>query len=370
MKVLFDHQIFTFQRYGGISRLHYEIFKNLEEIEGVSPEFIVKYSNNNYLKPGEFNHKPLFPEKNGFIYKLLMKTLNDREVVKRMKEPYDIFHPTYYDPYFLKHLKGKPFVLTYYDLTHERFPSGVSKLDFTIPWKKKLVEEATHIIAISESTKKDIVEYYSIPEEKVTVIHLASDFKPAGNDEDFKKKLNLPDKYLLFTGNRKWYKNFDTMLKGIAPILKKHNIKLVTVGGGEYSDTENQLVKELDVENHVVKFGFKDSDELAYIYSKALAFIFPSKYEGFGIPVVEAFNCDCPNILANVSSLPEVGGDAAVYFDPESPESIGQAVEKVVVDSNLRQSLIKKGRERRKSFSWRKNAEQTVEVYKKVLGLK
>ncbi len=137
-------------------------------------------------------------------------------------------------------------------------------------------------------------------------------------------------------------------------------------GGGKFSNYEIEQFKELGISKQVLQFNL-DDDSLAYFYKNALAFIFPSLYEGFGIPVLESFACGCPVVCSNVSSLPEIAGEAACYFDPYSEESIKNSVVKILTDSNLREELINKGYEQLKKFSWQKTAEQTKKIYESVL---
>ncbi len=362
MKILLDHQIFTFQDYGGISRIYTELYKIFEKQQDVEIEMPIKYSNNFYLEELEdFQYKNFKKIPHPIANKLFIKTVNDLQTCRKLlRNDFDIFQPTYYDPYFLKFLK-KPFVLSVYDMTHEIFPEGVSSLDRTIPWKRKLLKKASRIIAISESTKKDIVEMYNVEESKIDVVYLATSLKL---DANYKTALNLPNKYILFVGNRKGYKNFEFFVKSIAEILKStKDLNLVCAGGGGFTEIEKELLETLGIENKVQQIFFKDDKELAYIYNHALCFVFPSRYEGFGIPILEGFACEAPVLASNTSSLPEVGGDAALYFDPEDSVSLVSALDKVISNDSLRQGLVKKGTESLKAFSWEKTAKGYLDVY-------
>ena len=366
MKILFDHQIFTFQDYGGISRIYTELYKSFSKNPEVEVEMPINYSNNFYLEELEnFQYKNFKKIPHPIANKLFVKTVNDLQTYKKLlKNDFDVFQPTYYDPYFLKFLK-KPFVLSVYDMTHEIFPEGVSSLDRTIPWKKKLLQKASRIIAISESTRKDIVEMYGVDESKIDIVYLATSLKL---DLNYKSTLDLPNKYILFVGNRKGYKNFEFFVKSVTEILKStKDLYLVCAGGGIFSETEKELLKTLGIENKVQQIFFKDDKDLAYIYNHALCFVFPSKYEGFGIPVLEGFACETPVLVSNTISLPEVGGDAALYFDPENSESLVSALNRVISNDSLRKELIRKGKERLKNFSWEKTAKGYLDVYESII---
>ena len=149
-------------------------------------------------------------------------------------------------------------------------------------------------------------------------------------------------------------------------MLVKNNVKLVCAGGRGFSDEETEIINQMRISNYVEHKEVND-EILSELYSNALCFVFPSLYEGFGIPVLEAFSCKCPCVLSNTSSLPEVAGDAAVYFDPSDKDSIIYAIECVLVNQSLQQELIEKGTQRLKSFSWSKMKNNTFEVYKKLL---
>ena len=176
----------------------------------------------------------------------------------------------------------------------------------------------------------------------------------------------LPKKYLLFVGNRGLYKNFIRFFDAVVPLLQKdHDLVLLCAGGGTFYPHEIKSIEDNNLKSQVVQYRFKDS-ELHDIYKNAIAFVFPSEYEGFGIPVLESMISGCPAILSNVSSLPEIGGDAAVYFDPYNVEDIRNKVEKVLTDENLRSVMIEKGLRQAEVFTWEKTFEQFIAVAESV----
>jgi glycosyltransferase involved in cell wall biosynthesis len=181
-------------------------------------------------------------------------------------------------------------------------------------------------------------------------------------------KVDLPENYILFVGNRDFYKNFGNFILAVEPPLKEHkDLFLICAGGGIFTKEEEKFFQSKQVESKILH---KDADDktLATLYANALAFIFPTLYEGFGIPVLEAMNCDCPVIMSNTSSLPEVGGDAAVYFDPTNMDDMTEKIESVVFNNELREELIHKAVLQRNKFSFEKTARQTLEVYKKLIN--
>jgi len=367
MKVLYDHQIFTSQIYGGISRYFFELIKHFKNNDEVECELSLKYSNNYYLKKLNNLSPNTFLENYSFRGKYRILNILNKKVSKEYisKGDYDIFHPTYYDPYFLDYIGNKPFVLTIYDMIHEIYPEIFSPKDKVSERKKLLAQKAAKIIAISENTKRDIVKILKIDEDKIEVIHLGSSLKI---DKDIKTiNIKIPGKYILFVGSRRGYKNFELFIEAISPLLNDDvKLNVVCAGGGKFNDIEIEKLKNSKIKNKVFYYSGSDS-VLAYLYQKAVAFVFPSLYEGFGIPILESFACGCPVICSRTSSLPEVAGDAAIYFDPTDKLSIQNSIHKVIYDDELKNNLISKGTERIKEFTWGKTAKKTKVLYEDIL---
>jgi glycosyltransferase involved in cell wall biosynthesis len=282
-----------------------------------------------------------------------------------IKGDYDIFHPTYYDPYFLKFLDVKPFVLTIYDMIHDIYPEMFSSRDRTAERKKLLAQKATRIIAISENTKRDIIRFFDIDENKIEVIYLANSINPSESTDDI--NIDLSKKYILFVGSRSGYKNFNLFIEAISTLLVEDaELNVVCVGGGNFKEMEKEKFKKLNIINKIFQYAANDYI-LAYLYQKAIAFVFPSLYEGFGIPILEAFSCGCPVIASDASSLPEVAGDAATYFNPKDKLSILDSTQQVIYKKDLRMQLLNKGYQRIKQFTWKKTAHQTKKLYEGIL---
>jgi len=368
MRVTFDAQVFSFQEYGGISQYFYQLFKIFSTLKNVTPEFLIKYSNNIYA-PGitTTQVKRFFPSYRFKGRNEIIKSLNRRYVKKRFRvgsKP-ELFHPTYYDPYFLELLGGVPFVLTIYDMAHEHYPHLFSKFDYTPSNKKKVALQASRIIAISEHTKKDLSAFLHIPESIIDVIPLATTLSAAITK---RPDYSVPENFILYVGKRNTYKNFLFLIEAFNMLAATNRtLALVCAGGGKFTREEQRKIAKYHLTGRITHVQVDDT-ALSYLYTKAQAFVFPSLYEGFGIPVLEAFACGCPAVLSKKSSLPEVGGDAARYFDPENAESLVATLAEVLEDKNLSDSFRIKGFERIKSFSWEKTARLTVETYKKAIG--
>lgn len=370
MKILYDYQIFTSQNYGGISRYFYELIKCTDESSPESLKLGLKFSNNSYL-----NHNfgkgimPFFPNTN-FPRKQWLYQLFNEGYSKHMisNSDYDILHPTYYSTYFLDRIKKKnrPYVITCYDMIHEIFCEKYPEFRLAgqlMENKKELITGASKVIAISEQTKQDIMKIYNVDGSNIEVIYLGNSLVDGSQEDDAIVK----DPYLLFVGNRLIYKNFTGLIYGIYKLLISNNLKLVCAGGGGFNSEEEALIKRLGIEKHVLNISFKHDNELSNLYHNAISFIFPSLYEGFGIPVLEAFACKCPIIMSAGGSLAEVGGEAAMYFEPENTESIYNTVSNVIGDSGLRNQLVRKGSERLKIFSWNDTYQQTTKLYEKII---
>ncbi|HON82100.1 MAG TPA: glycosyltransferase family 1 protein [Methanoregulaceae archaeon] len=370
MKILYDHQTFAMQEYGGISRYFIELMNQfrINKEMGVSFELALHYSNNEYLPQyPSFKYHRLFPDCNcrgkgpflNFVNKPYSRTA-------LLKGNHDLVHPTYYDPYYLKYLRGKSFVITVHDMIHELYPQSFPKYDRTRAYKRLVIGRASAIIAVSQNTKEDVLTFYDVDPAKIEVIYHGSSFQ-IERVSFAQKDRQLDEKYLLFVGNRRQYKNFNFFITSVASILQNNpDLKVICAGGGAFSEDEQKLLERLSIQNQVVQVR-TDDDGLKRLYSKAIAFIFPSLYEGFGIPVLEAFACRCPALLSNTGSLPEVGGDAALYFDPTDSESLRSAITDVLEDEKLRDKLIHAGLKQLGKFSWERTAWETKIVYEKSL---
>lgn len=365
MKIFFDHQAFTLQNYGGISRYFCELISGINKEESEEAHLSLLWSNNVHLEEYRLS-KLEYPFQGK--HRILQKSNNIFNTVEATLSKYDIYHATYFSNFLEKANRNKPLITTFYDMTYERLSHKFSDLsqDQSISDnKRKIAQKASHLIAISESTKKDMVELLDISPDKISVIYLGSSFK---NISLIHKKepatSNRP--YILYVGNRNGYKNFETFIRASSGILIKYKVKLICAGGGDFRSYERNLINSLFLSD-LVEYSTINDKILPGLYENALAFVFPSLYEGFGIPILEAFSCNCPCVVSNNSSLPEVAGDAALYIDPLDEDSISMSIERLINDPILRTELIKKGRDRLTFFSWTNTVKQTIDVYKKLV---
>lgn len=366
INVYFDSQIFGMQDYGGISRYFTELIKHFST-KNVVAQLNIKISHNDHIKHMNLGFYDAIFFKNifrNYIY-LFINSLFDIKTLICSK--YDLFHPTYYEPYFYPFLRNKPIVVTVYDMVHELYHKNYLHLKKRIiDNKMKIINRADHVISISENTKRDIIRLYGIDPNKITVIYLSNSLQKWDKID----RLKLPEKYILYTGHRWIYKNFELFIKSISKLIIKNDIHIVCAGGNTFTPIELDLFRRLKISDRLFYqkiSGDEHDKQLSECYAKALAFAYPSKYEGFGIPILESFANDCPVVLSNTSCFPEIAKDAAVYFNPNNKIDISKSVNKVISSKKLRENLIKKGRMRLKYFSWDKTARETALVYKKVI---
>jgi glycosyltransferase involved in cell wall biosynthesis len=387
MKVLYDHQIFSSFAFGGVSRIYFELMNAYVKDPEIMFKLSLKYTDNEYLKDaGWITDVRPFVKRIGddgnaglpvrMAKNFIVKRMNEHRKAENRKHSekiiargeFDIFHPTYFDPYFLDSLKNKPFVLTVYDLIYELFPEYFPSSQKFLHGKALLVKKAAKIIAISENTKTDLMKYYNLPSGKIEVVYLANSLMIEPGIQNIKSEdVKLPERYLLYVGNRAIYKNFLFFVESIVPLLTRDKtLSVVCAGGKDFTQEERKIFSILGIEHNLCYCPVNDAI-LTSLYTNAVAFVFPSLYEGFGIPVLEAFACNCPVLISNTSSLPEIAGGACLSFDPKDKTSIFDAVKQILSNEFLRTELKKKGKERVKFFSWEKTAAETKRIYASVL---
>lgn len=264
-------------------------------------------------------------------------------------------------------------VITIHDMVYKHYP-GITHPAMYKDLVQDLYDHAhsAHlIIAVSESTKRDVIKFLGVSEERIRVIYngVRSQFQPIHDQgvlEQIRKKYNLPRQFILFAGMLEPRKNIVGLIRAFKKLTDDQEFRhwLVIAGskGWQYEEIF-KAAEDLGIKERVVLTGYIPDQDLVAIYNLADVFAYPSFYEGFGLPVLEAMACGTPVITSNVSSLPEVGGDAAVYVDPGRIEEIALSIKNVLSDNSLRQSLREKGLARSKNFSWENAARQTLRVF-------
>lgn len=367
MKIAYDSEIFTMQRYGGISRYFVKLAEQLAHLEQEVKIFAPLHQNQ-YLAtvPKLFvsgRSIDKFPRKTGRVIQYANSIVANRQIINWNP---DIIHQTYYSEATFR-LKKYSVVVTVYDMIHELFPDLMGKNDKTSRNKKIAIKNADHIICISESTKRDVIELMNICESKISVVHLGVDAPNLSATMLHTSLVSSDQPYILYVGARGGYKNFKGLLKAVAQNPKlKNDFRIIAFGGGEFSRYELEEIESCGLDVCQVLHVSGDDSLLQTYYENASAFVYPSLYEGFGLPPLEAMSAGCPVVSSNTSSMPEVIGDAAEFFNPEDIECFSQAVEAVVYSEVRRADLIARGYKRVQALSWNECAQQTINVYEKL----
>ena len=361
IKIAFDNQIFLEQRYGGISRYYCELYKSLNEYSLIEVKIFTTLHFNKHLADLKLKNNLYIPTTtNTFGFNKLIHTISDlvsSNEIKRFKP--NIVHKTFFYP---SKRYECPEVITIYDMIHEKFSQNKEFIES----KKQAIKNARHIISISESTKSDLIEIYNVPESKISVVYfgVASNFIKG---QDYKSLLSRAPK-LVFVGRRNGYKNFGAFIEAFArSSFLTENFQIVVFGGGQFNQNELNLIQNLGIDKNIVKRDGTDLD-LKQLLEDSVAMVYPSQYEGFGLPILEAMGMGCLVFTSNKSSMPEVGGDYAFYFDPSSIDSMKNTLESKLMNiSTLSTSIQKEAIEWAKNFNWKKCADQTVAVYRSLL---
>lgn len=276
----------------------------------------------------------------------------------------DIVHNSFYLPHGLAPAKGAKRVVTVHDMIPERLPHTRRRLDW-LTLKRRYVDRADHIICVSEATHADLEEIYGPLRAPVTVVHHGVDprFHPGASPLDF-----LPPRYVLFVGNRGQYKDARVLFSAFEMLAKDHpDLDLLCVGGAGLTPQEVSWLRARGIRERVSQRYLSDAD-MASAYAHAEVFVFPSRFEGFGLPALEAMASGTPVVLADATSLPEVGGDAALYFEPGDAEGLATTLNRVLSDPGLKARLAGDGLARARHFTWGLAAERTLGVYRSLLG--
>jgi len=378
MKILYDHTTFQFQRYGGISRYFYELITKLSTKEDVDINLFQGLHINEY---NISEYKPNFESYWGYkwkykrpdtkymshIFAIPNKFLFDN--IYKHAGNFDIYHPTYYRRDLNKYNKSA-IVLTVHDMIHELYPDQFRDSKSVIKAKQVSINAADAIICVSNNTKKDLINMYDVPEDKIKVIYHGNSL-PKSNEylksTDLEIKYSINKPFLLYVGDRiGTYKNFTMLLETYSSMLSDR-FDLICFGGGEFRHDELEVIKSIKGSGKVVQLSCSDH-LLASLYKNAFCFVYPSLYEGFGIPLLEAMGMGCPVIASNTSSIPEVVDKAALLFDPNSKDSLINAIELLESNEFKRGELINLGVEQEKKFSWDKTADETFKAYEYALS--
>lgn len=346
LKITYDDIIYSLQKAGGISVVFTELFKRIKE--NVFHYLYASATKNFFYEESLFPNKKLWNGKFLSLKRYLNPHIKEKESF--------IFHSTYYR---ICKNKNAINITTVHDFTYEYY-----RKDFKAKlhkWQKRnAVLNSNGIICISENTKKDLLKFY--PEFKgiIKVIYNGYNTEKYVYRPEIAKSRNI-----LFVGARTDYKRFDLAVK---ICMELSDTKLLIVGGGELAETEELLLNEC-IGKRFEKLGFLADDQLCELYNSAFFLCYPSEYEGFGIPILEAQSCGCPVVCQNTSSIPEVAADAGIYIDASDFQSSIQSI-KQLYDKTFYEDIRKKGLENVRRFSWEKCVKETLNFYEECFNQK
>ena len=364
--IAYDHQIFSAQQYGGVSRYFCELAARADRASGFASKVIAPIHFNGFLAehtgPKLALYLPMRVPKTARVYRAFNAGLSS---LVMLAEPPHILHRTYYAQG--RRPRGSKIVVTVFDMIHELYPHYFSSNDRTTTLKRRAISEADAVLCISQSTADDLQRLFAVPSEKIAVTHLGFSDAFARVVAHVGTASASTRPYLLFVGDRSGHKNFKRLLAayGASSSLTR-DFDLIAFGGSPFDADELVRIEALRLRRGAVRRAAGSDLRLADAYAGAHALVYPSEYEGFGIPPLEAMSAGCPTVCSNVSSIPEVVADAGAYFDPLDIDSMRTAIERVAYGDDDRATLIERGRRRCLDFSWERCTKETLEVYRRL----
>ncbi len=364
MRVLYDHDFFSSFRYSGITRYFYEIMTRIAQMPDHQVSPFMGFHINRY---GLEKQRHLFDKFFGMTRPTIPKTgrifdaLNNAGLWAFEKTVHpDIYHQTYYR-YMLPGFKGKR-IVTVHDMIYQLFPQFFVANHPAMLQERRSVERADGIIAVSESTRQDLMDIWKIPGDKIRVIYHGNALL-----ESPTASFPVQDPYILYVGQRVLHKNFNTLLDVYcSSAWLNRDYRLVCFGGNPFSEAELAIARSHGVEDRLVQLSGNDAT-LAAGYKNAATLVYPSLYEGFGLPIVEAMGLGCPVILSRSSSLLEVGKEGGAFFDPLNREELLAQLERVLQQPEVREEMREKGHRQAATFTWEKCARETEAFYREIL---
>jgi glycosyltransferase involved in cell wall biosynthesis len=368
MQIVIDGIIYQLQSKGGISRIYNEILPricNLDEsvrinlfTTGLSLQKLPNHPHIRHFPPAIISRN-LYPNK--IIKPFIEKIIQPQEWISKFVKSNSIWHSTYYT----RPEEWRGFeVVTVVDMIHERYPEYYDD-EYSKQLKirkEECILNSETIICISNATRDDLQSFYEVDDAKIHIIYLShSSVFRIIDDIDMKEKFQYSKPYFIYVGRRKNYKNFIFMLKAYSVWSMKNEISLVVVGN-KFDRTEELLLQNFGILDNVHLHENPDDEQLCYLYNNAVALIFPSEYEGFGIPVLEAMACGCLVISSSIPSTREIADDVPIYFDPHDVDSLIHAYDMVLEENS--DERIQNGLRLVRGFSWDKTAKETLDVYR------
>ena len=366
MRVFYDHQVTSLQDAGGISRYYFELvqaFLNLDAGgEAMQPKLLLGLNRSVLpfasLRPRACVTSIATRMKPGPLRYAMNEAIT--MAAAPWRSGVDVYHATYQR--VLPAIRSGAVVVTHHDSTPNRFPGLFSNAAAIHSRLKKVYARADRIICISESSRQDLLHFFEIDPEKTVVIHHGFSALPLVGADERESRVSFEQPYVLYVGARAAYKNFSTVLQAMARQPRK-DLHLVAAGGGGWRADEMAEISRLRLAGRLHVLPRVSDAQLASLYRNAAVFVYPSLYEGFGFPPLEAMSVGCPALVARTSALPEICGDAAFYFDPANVEELVMSLTRLLSDDMYRRSKRQLGFEQVKQYTWRKAAIQTLAAY-------
>jgi glycosyltransferase involved in cell wall biosynthesis len=365
MRILYDHQVFSLQDAGGASRYHFELIRNLQGANEVAIELLIGL-NGSVMPFGALQQVDtrVFGRRTRIKPGVARYAINELSsaLIAPLRGRVDIYHPTLYRA--LPWVRRRRIVVTHHDCIHERFPTLFSNAASIVEAKRKLFAQADAIVCVSESSRRDLLHFYNVASDKTHVVYHG--FSPLPLPEG--DAPNRIEPYLLYVGSRAGYKNFGLLLEAFSRSGLAGDYRLLAVGGGSFTPAEEERITSLKLSGSVTVVPKADDTTLARAYRDAALFIYPSLYEGFGFPPLEAMSLGCPVLVNRTSSLPEVCGDAAFYFDAADADDLSRCLTSTLADDQGRAMKRKQGAQQVRLFDWSQSARRTLDLYRTVLN--
>jgi glycosyltransferase involved in cell wall biosynthesis len=369
LRVIFDDEIFTAQLHGGVSRAFTELSEALAAEPGVAPMLPFPLTANRHLAGSPVFHGRVLGDGRRIPgLRRLMRPINRRAVAAALaRGQADILHATWYDATLADRAADIPLVLTLHDMLPELMPDAIVGANGAPHGDKlALLDRARRVVAVSAATALDLCRLTGLPRDAVRVIHHGVSGGLRWQPSDGRPP-DLPDRFLLLVGQRGGYKNFAGIAPSLARLLRCNaGLHVVCAGGGAMRAEELEPFVRFGVARRVRQIE-ADDRRLAGCYAHAVAFVFPSLYEGFGMPLLEAMINGCPVICSNRGALPEIGAEAAIYFDPAEPDQLIELVEALDRDRPHAAAQISRGLRRAADFSWHRAAAAHAALYRELL---
>lgn len=377
MRIAIEIQPILEKHMTGVGFYTYEMVKRLRDLKALEDEYYLLgmdfFNNANRLDP--YLDKKVELRTNGMmhygIYRRIWHLMPFLDYGKFFGTEADIFH--FFNFVSPPYVKGKT-IVTVYDMVYKMFPDTMEKANYKKLDRnlKSSCDRADAILTISENSKREIVRFLNVPEEKVFIINPAVDhyiYRPIDDMDEVGRvidKYNLPDKYFLYLGTLEPRKNIKSIIEAFKILKDRHNSDYGLVLAGKKGwmyDSIFEMVKRLELEDSVFFPGYIDDSDKPYLYAGARAFLFPSLYEGFGMPPLEAMACGTPVIVSNTSSLPEVVGDAGIMIPPNDIEKMSDSMYNIAQDYEFYSDLRQKGLRQADMFSWDKSVKELLSLY-------